>query len=765
MNLVSFFEKLNKLPLYLIIFFIPLLFFSYSQDILNFPKQYLFLILVFLSLWGWLGKASAEKKVLIRGEKKFYLILFLILISSLASLLTSPSFYLSFWGHFLDISDSFLTIFLFLIFVFLLINSFEKKSEFLSLVFLLSLSGSLSGLFNLLQIYKIFILPFDFSKNVSFNTIGTPSAMLLFQVFLFPLTLMLFIRGKGLFKILSGIILFIVFANIVLTNFKIGWIVLMLELFLLFVFLWGREGIKISFFALLMVVMISAIFFYIFPLRLAGFPVLPPEFSLKLPSEIQILKGVLSENWKKMVFGSGPGTFVFEYSLYRPLLLNQSLFWGTRFLKGNSSFFDWFITKGLLGGLVLLFFIILNIFFVFKYVARKEKEEFFDIKTALISGLFASLFTIFIYPFNFTLFFVFWFFIASSYFFICSKTIAIDFSSSVKSLIINFLFVSIFILGFVLIFFGSQRIIAEFEYIKGIKNSQSNNLDQTIGFIKKAVELNPHSDIYWRDLSQIYLTKAILISQSTNIPLEEKRISITKTIVDGGDAINKAVEIAPFNVANWNVKGYFYQNLIGIEKAEGLALNSYQKAIELEPSSPYAYGEKARVYILFSQTIKENNDFKRENLEKAIENLNKAIQLKPDYGPARYLLAVAFDQLGKEEEAILKLEETKLVAPNDWGVAFQLGLLYWRKAEIEKAQTEFERAVNLRSDYANARYMLGLIYDKKGEKEKAIKEFEEVKKLDPENSQVKKILENLQNGLPAVEGELPFQENPPEIKK
>ena len=762
MSLILFFEKLNKITIFLTVFLIPLFFFPYSQDVLNFPKQNIFLLLIFISLIGWLGKGVLEKKIIIKGEKIFYITLLFIIASFLLSLLKSPSYQLSFWGNFLDISDSFLSTILFIFFVFLLINSFETKSEILSLFFILTLSAALVGFFNLFQMYKIFVLPFNFAKTIVFNTVGTPSTLLLFEVIIFPISFFLFFRGKGLFKIISGIILLIILANIILINFKIGWLVFLFEIFFLFIFLWGRFNIQMSFFLFLMVLIILGVFFYFFPITLPSFPLYPPEASLRLPTEIHILKGVLSSDWKKLVFGSGPGTFVFEYSLYRPPLLNQSIFWGTRFLKGNSSFFDWFITKGLFGGAVLTFFFILIIFYTIKFLIKKE--ELFDTKIFAICSLFATILSFFIYPFNFTLFFLFWFFVGSVLFFVFQKRIHIDLSLTLSNLLFNFFFILIFICGLVTIFQSEQFFLAEFRYIKGIEKSQSGNLDQTIELIKKATVLNPNNDTYWRDLSQIYLAKAILLSQNNTISFEQRRPVITKNILDGGEAINKAVSIAPFNVANWNVRGYFYQNLVGVEKAEAIALDSYQKAIELEPSSPYPYTEKARVYILFTQNLSDDNERKKENLNLAINNLNKALELKPDYGPAHYLLAVAFDQLGKQEEAISKLEETKLIAPNDLGLAFQLGLLYWRKGDIEKAQAEFERAININSDYANARYMLGLVYDKKGDREKALREFEFVAKLDPTNSQVKKILDNLRSGLPALEGVLPLQENPPEIK-
>jgi tetratricopeptide (TPR) repeat protein len=145
------------------------------------------------------------------------------------------------------------------------------------------------------------------------------------------------------------------------------------------------------------------------------------------------------------------------------------------------------------------------------------------------------------------------------------------------------------------------------------------------------------------------------------------------------------------------------------------------------------------------------------------------LSLKEDYAPAHYLLAVAYDQLGKADLAIAKLEETKRIVSQDFGIAFQLGLLYWRKGEVDKAKGEFERVLSLNPNYQNAKYMLGLVLDKKGEKEKAKEIFEELLSKNPENREIKRILENLRKGLPALEGikvsQPPLQEFPPEVSK
>jgi len=167
---------------------------------------------------------------------------------------------------------------------------------------------------------------------------------------------------------------------------------------------------------------------------------------------------------------------------------------------------------------------------------------------------------------------------------------------------------------------------------------------------------------------------------------------------------------------------------------------------------------------------RQMTDREKECLSSAIISLEKSIELKPDYAPAHYLKAVAYDQQGREEEAIVTLEELKKVSPEDIGISFQLGMLYWRIEKLDEAQREFEGIIKSDPDYSNARYMLGLVYDKKGEKEKAEEQFEKVSQLNPENQEVIRILENLKEGLSALEGivatsdEPPIEEIPPEIQ-
>jgi len=773
MSFTSFFDKLNKIPLFLLLFLVPLLFLPFTQNVLDFPKQFFALVLIFISLIGWIGKSIFKGALTIKENKIFTISLFLIFLSFLLSSIFSLWPKASFWGLPLDFSDNFLTIFSILVLIFLLIQSFETKTEFFSLFISLIFSAGIAGIINILQIYRIFIFPFDFTRTVSFNTIGTPNSFAIFAVAILPLSLLFTFRAKSFLKIILGIITFVIFLNIVLINFKFAWLGLIFSILILFVFGIGRQKEKINFrfVVFLMIGLIFSIFFYFLPVRLPGFPALSPEVSINSSSEFYILKGVFDEKVKNIILGTGPGTFVFNYSQYHSPLLNQTIFWGTRFLKGSSTFLDWILTKGILGGISLLFLYFLIIYFVSKLLFKNEnKEDFFEIKLGITAATLSLILMTFFYPFNFVLYFIFFFFVGGFFFCLESKLIQINLSSSARMVLINSIFVIVVALSFSLFFLQGQKYFAEIKYLKGIDFSQKGDIGKAINYLKEASSLNPYVDTYWRDLAQIYLLKANLISQDAKLSVEDKRKLTNQEIVNGTESINTAIKESPFNVANWNVRGFFYRNLIGIEGAGDLSLNSYQRAIQLEPTSPYAFGEKARVHILMAQDFVKKGKKKEqeEHLNFAIENLKKAIELKSDYAPAHYLLAVVYDQQGKIKEAISKLEETKNITPQDAGIAFQLGLLYWRSEKFEKAKDEFERAITLNSDYANAKYMLGLVYDKMGEKEKAKNEFNKLSESNPENQEIKKILNNLENGLPALEGiissQVPFQETPPELQ-
>ena len=452
--------------------------------------------------------------------------------------------------------------------------------------------------------------------------------------------------------------------------------------------------------------------------------------------------------------------------------MNQTAFWGTRFVAGASEILDRFVTTGILG--ILAFFFLLFISFkavlkhLLKQMQEKEKQSWLLTLTVFVPFL-SLVFSFFFYPGNFSIFFVFWLLFAFAALLTEKTKKTISFSESLpKAMLFSFSFIFVIILFLGVSILYGQKYFAEAKYFQGLTAWQKGQTDSSLKFLLKATGLAPKADLYWRDLAQVYLLKLNEVSQNANLAAEEKNFRASSLIVNAINASQQATTQNPRDAANWNIRGFVYRNVIGLKGAEDWAISSYKEAVKLDPTNPYTFTEIGRVYLVKADLAADEAG-KAENLKLARENFEKAISLKTDYAPAHFLAAMVFFREGKNKEAIDKLEETKLQAPSDVGLAFQLGLIYYNDNKLEKARLEFERAVAFSPDYSNARYFLGLIYDKQGNKQGALGQFENISKLNPDNQEVKNILNNLRSGKPALEeivqSQPPIEEKPPEQLK
>lgn len=774
MQSIPFLEKIGKGSLYLAVFLLPLWFLPFTQNIVIYQKQTLLVMLVFLGLVAWLAKIVNKGEIRLRVSF-LYIPVVLLLVAVGISTLLSRWVAASFWGWPLSLSDNFLTLVVFALFSFLVFQVLEDSKHLFRLLLTLLISSGVAVLYTILQAYELYLLPFEFTKLATFNTLGNMNGVAIFSAVLMPLALALAFVSKMFLRWVLWVVSAILFASLVLLNFQTAWVVLTAGLLVLLSFgMWNmKKKNEFGWVSFPMVLIIVAIFFMVFQVALPGAPrTLPLEVSLSQRATLNVAKETLKE---RSLFGAGPGTFVLQYAKYRPAELNQTVFFGTRFSSGASEVLNWLVTKGMVGLLLLLALFGTLKVMGFRALLRSENENF---SWMLGLGTFASLVALiisqFLYPSSFMLWFLFWVLLGALAF-VGAKTVRNLTIAKHPFLALgsSFVFLIILIFGLGLLFIGGQKYVAETQYLKGVRASAAGDLDGAITNVLSAANLNPTVDLYWRDLSQLYLAKVNQIAADQELTQEERAQQTQTAVSNSVAATRAATQVAPANVANWNVQGFMYRSLIGIEGAEALAQEAYLKAAELEPTSPFPWTELARSQVLQAQNLslkEEAKEVRAQVLESALENLQKALELKFDYAPAHFLTAVVYNQQGKSDEAVAKLEETKLIAsPNDIGLAFQLGVLYWQQKELDKAQAELERAIAINPNYSNARYILGLVYDAQGDSEAAKLEFAEVERLNPENEDISRILENLEEGLPALVGiktaQPPIQQTPPEIQE
>ncbi len=767
--------KISKASIYLLVFLLPLFFLPFTANILDFNKQALLIVLTFISLFGWL------LGVLTEGKISFNLNPFHIpVIAFLAVLAVSTCFsaykYGSFWGWPLNIGSSFLTYLGFVLLYFLIVNLFQKKEEIFWLLFTLVFSSSLVSIFGGLQIFGKFYLPFDFAKDSSFNTIGTVRALGIFTGALLPLIIFLAYITKRLIKLLLLLFGVAAFALLFVVNFWVVWLSILIGTAAILIFGIAKRGtFKPLWLNLVMALFVISLFFTFLRTSIPFLPQIPIEVSLSSKTGFDIAKKTLKEfnspiSW---FLGSGPGTFTYSYSRFKPETINQTNFWDARFGSSGSGILDKLATTGVLG-----FCSFLGILAMFGYLGTKqliknglvssgkEKTAKPDFQWILASGIFASWLsltaTIFLYPDNLTFLFLFWILMAS---FVALqegkvKTFVLE-PSSLSAILVSFVFVLTLVLSIGAFFFGGQRYAAEIKYFQGLNALQKGQAESATNYLLDSINLTNNSqDNYWRDLAQIYLFRINQELQRPGATQQELSQIITPLMSSSVNASKMATDVAPKNVANWTIRGFvYYQMRNTIPGANEWALQCYEEGLKLEPSNPLIWTELGRVYLA------------QNKISEAREDFQKAIELKPDYAPAHFQAALASQLEGKTAEAIEKMEITKQIAsPFDVGVAFQLGILYYNDKQFGKAKIELERAVSLNPTYSNALYFLGLIYDREGKKDKAIEQFEIISGSNPDNQEIKQILSNLKSGKPALQGVVPGQppieEKPPEqIKK
>lgn len=624
---------------------------------------------------------------------------------------------------------------------------FQDKKSPLLLIYSVLISSGLLFIFQILRIFNIAILSSGIFPNKTSNLLGSWNELAIFFGFSCLLcSISLNVLNKN--KIFFGSILFISLISLILINFKMVWVALSVFLLVFLIYTFSNSKDTKTFTALpLAVFVVSVLFIFLNPIigsiletSELNYIEVRPSFS----GTFEIIKGSLKEN---PVLGSGPGTFVYNWLKFKSQTINLTQFWNARFNYGVGIIPSFFATGGIIIISAWILFFVFLIFQFFKIISVKneEKDEYafsiiFFFSAAYLwffNFVYTSAFTIFAWAFVFTGLFIAQMTRTQK---IKSRDISIESDPKIKFLA-SFAVLLIIIASLGSFYAFSKKYFASYYFAKGVNifNSKG-DLDAAEKFILKSVNLDTQDKEY-RALSEIGILKMQNIINDTASPPDALRARfqsvLSSTIQHAQNAVN-INNIEPMNYINL-AKVYEAVIPLKIEGASDLAISNLSEAFKRDPLNPDILVSKAKIEVSMN------------NLKDAKIDLEKSIELKPDYAVSNFMLAQIEAAEGNLENAIKKTKDTYFLAPNDIGVLFQLGLLYYQSGDYENSIQVFEKTVSMNSNYSNARYFLGLIYDKQGRKADAIGEFEKIEVLNPYNQEVKTILSNLNKGLPALE--------------
>jgi len=783
---------LTKISIYALVFLMPLLVIPFTFERYEFNKQTTLFFLVSLGLIGWLWKMIGIKKKLVWRRTPLDIPILIFLVALICSTVFSVDKYVSLFGFYGRFTDNLIGAVALIVMYFLIVNNFKKtrrelKSFFVLLVssvFLVIVSAYLS-IFGIWSKISFFARPqFSFIRLKTFNLAGASSeglSILLASVLsgITALILGILIKFKlwkeerklteRLWLSFCCLTLFAGLGLLILIDFWAAWVVLGLSMLILLLFaFWTHfysKRVNVLLLPIfLILISISGLFVDLrAQIRNSFFSNfdLPKELILDYHTDLSLTLQAL-KNKDYLPFGSGIGTFVYDFSLFKPKEFNQSRFWNIRFDKAPAHFLEMILTIGLLGLGAYLFLILVSLI-IFRLALKKRNSwreshlKYSYEAWPVWLCWFALLIGQFVYLQNSVLSFLFWLFLALA---IVSWRKLIDLpikklSFSFKkwpemSLVMNTILIVIVLLLFGLFYFAGRFWWADVLYVKGI---QAKEIGQGIEWLEKAVSLNPYRNVYQMDLSQSYLLRAkneaIKPSQNQNIQLVAGDIS--RAIAQA----KRASELSPNWVRVWENLGLIYRDLVPIVKgADQWAINSFKKALELEPVNPVLKAEIGKIHLARVNNLdkKKEKDKIEKEINQALNYFQEAVDLKSDYLDPKVQIALAEEKKGNLEEAIKKLEDILLNqrfvgSPVQVEAMFQLGRLYFNAKLYDKAIVAFIQVIRLIPYHSNAHYGLGLSYLKKNLKEKALEEFQIVSKLNPDNQEIKERIKKLEKEI------------------
>ena len=617
-------DFITKYSIYVLVFFTPILFLPWTSEILDFNKQALLVLLIFVSLFSWMLKVliSGTFKLNLNKAGIFAVILFL---AYLFSTIFSADKFGSFWGWPRITAESFVSIIGFFALYFIASNVFSKKEITVSL-YVFSFSALIAEIFGIFQIFKV----------VGFNTQGSVGSLGVFTAILLPLIIILLISAKKWWKLLFFALIFSSAIILVLINYPAVWWVTVLGSALIIILgFFKRNLFDGRWMALPIFFLAVSLFFVILNLQINFLPGKANEVSLSQQGNFQIDVKTIKES---PVFGSGLGTFSYDFSKFKNADFNKTVLWNVAFNNGNSKILTNLATTGVLGILALLVFIFAVVFYGGKFIFAKDAVLELGLFVCFVSESVAF----FLYNSNFVLDFTFFFIAAILVNLIFEKRKEYELKpSSMLTLAVTFSFTLIFIFGLGLLILNANRYVAEINYYKGLNALKNNQLDSGIKSLEIAASINPGVDLYFSQLSQVYLLKIQEVASNQNMSQDDKIKNAHALAANSVNAAKISTDLNKKNAGNWLARGYVYQNLSGlITDWQTWAISSYNEALKLDPNNPNSLVQLGVVYY-------QNKDF-----QAARTNLEKALELKPDFSNGLYFLGLTYDQLGDKNKAI-----------------------------------------------------------------------------------------------------------------
>jgi len=355
------------------------------------------------------------------------------------------------------------------------------------------------------------------------------------------------------------------------------------------------------------------------------------------------------------LLGTGPATFISDFTHFRPVTFNLNPAWNIRFGTSSNFYFHLLTTVGLAGLITYLFLAYKTLSLLVKTVHFPSESPLYpQVLACLISLILIFVSQIFL-PLSFitsAVFFTLLILTTLSLKHLGSSLVHeanIDIVASGETgrrspLLPGIALLVVLSLALPTLYLGARAYWAEVLFQQALTAAAKNDGKTTYDTLIKAIAVNPYVDSYRLAYSQTNLLIANSLAAKKDLT-DDDRNTITQLVQQAIREAKNAVTLNPAKAANVENLAAVYRNLLNLAQgADQWTLASYQQAIQLDPTNPNLRIALGGLY------------YAGKNYDEAIRLFQQAVDLKPDLANAQYNLAAAYREKGDYPRALAAMQ-------------------------------------------------------------------------------------------------------------
>lgn len=681
---------------------IPLLFLDKTSEFYEMPKI-IFLIgtvIVLLILWS-INWIIQGKVVITKTPLDLPLLLLLLII--IASTFLSDSKFVAIYGNFPRLHGSMISWVAYILFYFIAVSNIKTQDQIRSVFYALLGSSVVVALISLASYFGLYI-PLSFTKHMGFTPTGSAFSTAALLTLLLPFPFISIISPNKLLPLPVAIIISSLFLITIALIGTPALIVVSLLALGIVGFISKQKELSSKLPLLLIPVILAVIVF------VGGFIKTDKNILYTKKAEYAAFKEVqlpFNHSWKVAASafrdepfkGTGPSTFLFNYTAYKPAEINLTNFWNLRFDTAYNEYLQVLATLGLLGFLAFGFFSVVILIMGWNGLSKKEHSS--SLSDIFIPALsISSILIVGVMLVHVTTPVVM---VAGLLILAMLMTVHRSITGKVEELSLGIraskvsgstdanlvlaviLFIPIVLFAIASSWFGIRGVIAEYHHRKAFTLPVSNGL-AIYNELREGTVNNNYIDTYHLDLAQVNFALANSIAAAKG-PNEASpagsltdidKANIQQLISQSIQEARIATALSPKSAQNWEVLAAIYRQISGVaENALSFSLDAYGRAIQQDPMNPQLRLNVGGVY------------YSVKNYDLAIRFFSDAVNLKPDFANGYYNLAIALKEKGDLQSAQLAAEQViRLVDPKSEDYKTTSRLLSELKDSLSKVATE-----------------------------------------------------------------------------